>query len=218
MIRAAALACILLLASCGGPGQPAPSPKKSQTKPAPASAELVDQYDDGVFPDSMDLMENGPKIRKRFWASKTDSKCTPAAFYPGGNVPPAFYDYPQPPEWDRYTACLQAEAGRAGVRLAVPSDFPKTGTCYRTRIKKVSDGRFVAYDNGVGTAVALSDGAAFEILRSRVGDPVRMCVVHIPENCRADDLRGIRYGIRNLRTGDRWERYGTISLHLCWGA
>jgi hypothetical protein len=212
-----------LLTACGQSHDAkhfAPKAGASPRAPPPPS-KLVDTFDDGKFPDYLDQMGNSARIRKRFWASRTSSKCTPAAFYPGGKVPPSFYEYPQPPEWDRYTACLKAEAERAGlanVRLAVPSDFPKTGTCYRTRIKEVSYGRYVGYDNGIGTAVALSDGASFNILHSRAGDPVRLCVVHIPENCLADDLRGIRYNVHNLRTGDRWEFYGAISLHLCWGA
>lgn len=223
MIRAAALTLCILLAGCGSAKQKATTPANGVTEAKPASAApgLVDTLEDGGFPDSMDLMDNTPEVRKRFWASTTKSKCTPAAFYPGGKVPPAFYDYPPPPEWDRYTACLEAEArseGHANVRLAVPADFPKTGTCYRSRIKELGRGTYVAFDNGISRAVSISDGAAYQLLRSRVGDMARICVVHIPENCPANDLRGIRYGVRNLRTGESWEMYGSISLHLCWGA
>lgn len=148
--------------------------------------------------------------------SNLPTECSAASAYPDRRVHPAFYDWPRPPEFERYAACLLAEARRDGgrVRLASASSFPRVGTCYLTRIvDRPEDYSSVSFDN----RLSLTDYSYVPwIARSRVGDQVRACVHHLPEGCPGYDLRGIAYRVKNLRTGRSW--VGGDSRHLCRGA
>ena len=99
----------------------------------------------------------------------------------------------------------------------------RVGACSETTISFVGgrlqgDDRFesgtaVQFDNG-GMQISYDrvDGAA----NSRVGDPVRICLVSIPEGCPPGDDRGRIYVTTNLRTGTSWEM--PDSSHMCGGA
>ena len=99
----------------------------------------------------------------------------------------------------------------------------RVGACGETTISFVGgrlqgDDRFesgtaVQFDNG-GMQISYDrvDGAA----NSRVGDPVRICLVSIPEGCPPGDDRGRIYVTTNLRTGASWEM--PDSSHMCGGA
>jgi hypothetical protein len=54
------------------------------------------------------------------------------------------------------------------------------------------------------------------ILRSKIGDKVKMCLVKIPKNCPPGDDRGRVYNTKNLRTGEAWSL--ADSQHECGGA
>lgn len=54
------------------------------------------------------------------------------------------------------------------------------------------------------------------IIGSRVGDPVRICLVSIPTGCPPGDGRGRIYATTNLRTGESWQL--PDASHLCGGA
>lgn len=71
----------------------------------------------------------------------------------------------------------------------------------------------VGYRNGGGQ---VSYDRVPEILQSKVGDPVRICLVSIPSNCPPGDDRGRVYNTTNLRTGGIWET--SDSAHNCGGA
>jgi hypothetical protein len=152
--------------------------------------------------------------------------CAAADYYPGGQVPWSFYDYPAPPEFERYLECLLAEARRDGgrVRLASPGSFPRVGSCVSARIRSINplageggpsslNGTYIVYDNGQSFGTRDEIGG---IARSRVGDPVRICVAALPEGCPGFDLRGIDYRVRNLRTDESWVMGN--SQHVCRGA
>ncbi|MBY0282851.1 MAG: hypothetical protein K2W81_02665 [Sphingomonas sp.] len=210
----------ILLAACG-PQSHAPSHRKDSPRKVADNANTASAVEDehpfaGDPALGWDDIDNQALMHRRFWSTKLRSKCTPAAFYPGGNVPPSFYNWPYPPEAERRRDCLGEEVEAAGAsyyRFAIPSDFPKIGTCYRTKIKQLYAGVAALYDNGIRQ---FDWKASVQLVRSRVGDPVRVCVVWIPQNCPAHDLRGITYRTRNLRTGDSWE-LGSDE-HMCWGA
>ncbi len=53
-------------------------------------------------------------------------------------------------------------------------------------------------------------------VRSKVGDPVLLCVVELPQNCPPNDHRGIVYAATNQRSGDTWR--APDSEHSCGGA
>lgn len=131
-----------------------------------------------------------------------------------------------PPEYRHYLQCLLSEARRDGgrVRLASATSFPKVGMCYSARIKRIGS-RFGGDkpDHDSGTAVEFNIGLSLvdysyvpAVARSRVGDRVRVCVHDLPEDCPANDLRGIGYRTRNLRTGESWIM--SDSQHGCRGA
>lgn len=68
--------------------------------------------------------------------------------------------------------------------------------------KKGSDsGTIVRFSNS-GVQVSLAKERA--IARSQVFDKVNMCLVEIPKDCPAGDVRGRVYKTTNLRTGESW--------------
>jgi hypothetical protein len=78
-------------------------------------------------------------------------------------------------------------------------------------------------DFSSGTSVDLTNGGhmvSYEkidpIVKSRVGDHVLICLVFIPKNCPAGDVRGRMYTTTNLRTLESWTLGD--SEHLCGGA
>lgn len=152
--------------------------------------------------------------------SKLKTECAAADYFPDHRIQPSFYARQPPdyehrsPEFERYVACLIAEARRDGGtrRLASPASFPAIGTCYVTRITSV-DPTYVQYENGL----SLVDYDQVRALkRSRVGDRIKVCVVDLPQDCPGFDLRGIGYRSYNYRTGEHWEM-GDY-LHECRGA
>jgi hypothetical protein len=108
--------------------------------------------------------------------------------------------------------------------------FPSIGTCYDTKVKRTG-GRFhwndtpplITDGNDDDIAVEYVDGQYmmqwgfnFRVSQWRKGDPVRLCVIGLPENCPPGDDRGVEYRARNNRTGESW--VGFDSAHLCGGA
>lgn len=104
------------------------------------------------------------------------------------------------------------EASAAGMRLhqCVTTRITLLGS----RLEGAPDsGSFVKYANGV-------PGVSYErepaLRRSRVGDPVRLCLTSLPKDCPKGDERGKMYAATNLRTGARWEL--PDAEHMCGGA
>jgi len=222
VVRLIAGALCTLLASCTnspgtGPHNDAFSSNSSRAEENQVSlSELNDSSRKSA--DVSDSPGISPTMAALFDLPESDLRtaCSAASSYPDHRVRPAFYDWHRPPEFERYAACLLAEARRDGgrVRLASASSFPRIGACYLTRITDRSGGyNSVRFDNGL----SLSDyGYVPWIAHSRIGDRVRACVHHLPEGCPSYDLRGIDYRLRNLRTGRSW--VGGDSLHMCRGA
>lgn len=101
------------------------------------------------------------------------------------------------------------------------------GQCFRTRVLRVEnrlrDTQRGMSVPGSGSKLILADGhinvnysqdAAID--RSMPGDPVRLCVLHLPVGCPTGDTRNIVYKGINLRTGLSWE--SSDSTHNCDGA
>jgi len=55
-----------------------------------------------------------------------------------------------------------------------------------------------------------------QVVRSRVGDPARVCLASIPRHCPKGDERGRTYSVENLRTHVRWKM--PDAAHDCGGA
>jgi hypothetical protein len=109
----------------------------------------------------------------------------------------------------------------AALRQARAEELPtEIGACSETTIEDIGyrlgdpdSGSAISYANGGGQ---VSYDTIPEIHRSRVDDPVRLCLVSIPEDCPPGDDRGKVYSATNLRTGDSWE--APDSQHSCGGA
>jgi hypothetical protein len=113
----------------------------------------------------------------------------------------------------------------AGVASSIAEDAKgvprKVGQCVRTEISELGSrlegapdsGSAVAYANGV---TGVSYDVVTALRRSRVGDPVTLCLVSIPRNCPPGDDRGKVYSAANWRTQERWSL--PDSQHSCGGA
>ena len=131
---------------------------------------------------------------------------------------------PSPARLPRFMTLAVLASLMTSHALAFDASIPKSiGACVDTTIAEISgvyrspapnkDGAIVGYANGVA-------GVSFrqepEIERSKVGDPIRLCLVEIEKDCGRDDPRGRIYAATNLRTGGHW-RLGN-SMHACGGA
>ena len=82
------------------------------------------------------------------------------------------------------------------------------------RSKKGSDpGTIIRFSNS-GVQVSLEKERA--IVKSQIFDKVNMCLVEIPKDCPAGDIRGRLYKTTNLRTGESWSLRNDI--RNCGGA
>jgi hypothetical protein len=97
----------------------------------------------------------------------------------------------------------------------------RVGDCANTTIRAI--GTRLQGTPGSGSAVAFSNGGyqvdydtVPAIEQSRAGDPVRMCLVSVPQNCPKGDDRGKVYQTTNLRTHQSWSL--PDSTHMCGGA
>ena len=115
-------------------------------------------------------------------------------------------------------------AGGAAPATPAPTHL---GQCVRARIASLSqrliDGRTATPIRGSGSVVRFSNLVAQvsydqvgAIQRSRVGDPVEICLVQLPSDCPAGDDRGKIYRTTNLRTKSTWTL--PDSEHSCGGA
>ena len=129
----------------------------------------------------------------------------------------------------RERACIARLYAQRIRQLSVAARMPqRVGACVTTTIAKIGT-RFgsplsqTAAGDSSGTAVEFSNGGfqisydwEATIARSRVGDPVRLCLKSIPQNCPPGDERGRTYTTTNLRTGEAWTL--SDSQHMCGGA
>ena len=123
------------------------------------------------------------------------------------------------------TAALAALASPRTMLSDVTHRREHVGQCFQTRVARVETR---LEDNhgpvpGSGSQIEFTDGhvnVSYEqvsaIDHSKVGDPVRLCVVRLPTRCPPSDHRGISYRARNLRTGGRWAL--PDAEHMCGGA
>jgi hypothetical protein len=106
----------------------------------------------------------------------------------------------------------------------------KVGECADTTITAITDrfgadltppasrkgadkGTIVRFSNS-GVQVSLEKERA--VARSQIFDKVNMCLVSIPRDCPAGDIRGRVYKTTNLRTGESWNLANDV--HSCGGA
>ncbi len=103
----------------------------------------------------------------------------------------------------------------------------RIGQCTHTTISRIGtrleDGTTGRPIPGSGSAVNFAHGGyqvsydtVAAITRSRVGDPVEMCLVVVPRTCPPGDNRGREYKTTNLRTHGSWRL--PDSEHGCGGA
>src|SRR5581483_11934391 len=114
-------------------------------------------------------------------------------------------------------AALMAAAGQAGA-----DTLPiRPGQCEMTRVKDVTtrlegvadSGSAIEYTN---TGYQVSYDQIPGIDHSRPGDPIKLCLISIPQNCPPGDNRGRQYKATNLRTHESWQ--AADAEHMCGGA
>lgn len=118
------------------------------------------------------------------------------------------------PGWMPQTAATAGNGG--GMPTAV-------GACSESTINLIG-GRLEGDQTfDTGTTVGYANGGSqvtydkeWGIIRSRVGDAVRICLVSVPQGCPPGDDRGKIYRTTNLRSGESWEL--PDSQHMCGGA
>lgn len=111
------------------------------------------------------------------------------------------------------------------------SNLPgKVGECADTTITSITDrygddltpansrkgtdkGTIIRFSNS-GVQVSLAKERA--IARSQIFDKVNMCLVAVPKDCPAGDVRGRVYKTTNLRTGESWNLANDV--RNCGGA
>jgi hypothetical protein len=108
--------------------------------------------------------------------------------------------------------------GSPAEAASVPT---RVGQCVATKITLTGARLEGAPDSGTTVVYANKIlNVDYEVIaavrKSRVGDPVRLCLVSLPKHCPPGDDRGKFYSARNLRTGGSWKMYD--SQHLCGGA
>ncbi|WP_375383287.1 lysozyme inhibitor LprI family protein [uncultured Sphingomonas sp.] len=118
----------------------------------------------------------------------------------------------------------QLQAQVDATDAALRAGLSRVGRCETTKLDHISerlepvegekpDGMSLGYADGVRQVSYDRDPA---VLRSRLGDPVRVCLASIPSHCPPNDERGRVYRIRNLRTGVTWRL--PDAEHECGGA
>lgn len=115
-------------------------------------------------------------------------------------------------------------ASWAAAANALPE---RVGDCARTHISRVTH----RLEDGITHKAVTDSGSAVEfanrlsqvsyeelpeVSRSRTGDPVLICLVHIPQHCPKGDNRGNVYTTTNLRTLESWTL--PDAEHVCGGA
>lgn len=116
------------------------------------------------------------------------------------------------------SAPATTEAPAEAVASAAPANV---GDCIETTVTLVGPRLEGVPDSGSGIEYAngLSQ-VEYDVLpgiaHSQVGDPVRLCLVSVPENCPPGDDRGRVYAGTNLRTNETWS--APDSQHMCGGA
>ena len=104
----------------------------------------------------------------------------------------------------RVGQCVTTQIARIATRLdpgrpPTPEDFASG-----TSVDFTNRGRQVSYER------------ENEILKSRPGHSVIMCLISIPRGCPAGDVRGRMYTVSNLATRGSWTL--PDSQHSCGGA
>jgi len=122
------------------------------------------------------------------------------------------------------------EAPPAAPRPTSPSPLPdadtsqaptSVGMCVQTEIASLGSRLDGAPDSGSAISYANNIyGVSYEVVdavrSSRVGDPVTLCLVSIPQDCPKGDDRGKVYSATNLRTRQGWSL--PDAEHMCGGA
>jgi hypothetical protein len=120
------------------------------------------------------------------------------------------------------TAVVATAFLAAFVGPALSAGLPTTvGECNSTKITQFGS-RLDGVPNS-GSAVTYANGGhqvSYDMVpgiqHSRVGDPIKLCLIQLPSNCPPGDDRGKIYRATNLRTHATWEAPDT--QHSCGGA
>ncbi len=119
-------------------------------------------------------------------------------------------------------AAAPQEAAPPADASQISSQVPtRIGMCVQTVIANLGSRLEGAPDSGSAVSYANNiAGVSYDVVDavrdSRVGDPVTLCLVSIPQDCPKGDDRGKVYSATNLRTRQGWSL--PDSEHMCGGA
>ena len=111
------------------------------------------------------------------------------------------------------TPALAQEALPAQVGECTETNIAEIGPRLMMDDANFESGVGVSYTTGLGQ---VSYDRVQEVIDSQAGDPVRMCLVFVPENCPPGDDRDRIHDTTNLRTGGTWSM--ADAQHECGGA
>jgi len=94
-----------------------------------------------------------------------------------------------------------------------PVPFKSGETLDKDGEPMMDQGTYVQYQNGAEQIDAEWNAG---VAHSKLGDPVRLCMVWKPKKCPPGDDRGRIYKATNLRTNETWQM--SESWHSCGGA
>jgi hypothetical protein len=123
----------------------------------------------------------------------------------------------------RLSIVIVLTLGSFSSTIALAAPLPtRVGECSETKITGIgyrfegdpNSGSWVSYSN---EGYQISFTTSPQMLHSKIGDEVKLCLVEIPpHDCPEGDDRGRVFRATNLRTGESWDGYN--SLHSCGGA
>jgi hypothetical protein len=105
---------------------------------------------------------------------------------------------------------------------AVAGALPvKVGQCTATAIKTIGTRLDGVADSGdavtyLNSGYQVSYDRIKGLQGARAGDPVKLCLTEMPDDCPAGDDRGKTYKTTDLRTHKSWQAMN--SEHMCGGA
>lgn len=151
------------------------------------------------------------RAEQRAWLAKRDA-CGDAACLRDRYDARTSALYAQVNARDRLLRRGVSQVGQCAV-TRIDQIGPRLGDANDTTSRPDVSGTSVSFVNGVHqVSYELEQG----VVRSRLGDPARVCLVSIPKHCPPGDDRGRWYAVTNLRTGARWKM--PDAQHMCGGA
>jgi hypothetical protein len=118
---------------------------------------------------------------------------------------------------------LEDKMSPAQIDWAKKLSESQVGNCVRSAIDEITSFFGNPFSNGHGTIISYDNYSSHvsydqpeAVTKSKVGDPVRICLREVPRDCPLGDSRGKSFETTNERTNESWVM--SDSKHGCGGA